>query len=36
MAENRVSRRVKQGRVDVDYQDSALIVNYDVETVIVL
>jgi hypothetical protein len=27
------NRRIRQGIVDVDYEDSALVVNYEVETV---
>lgn len=29
----RISRKIKQGKVEVDYEDSALIVNYDMEMV---
>ncbi len=28
------SRRVNQGRIDVDFEDSAIIVNYEIETVL--
>ena len=30
------SKRIKQGRVELDYEDSALIVHYTVETVITI
>lgn len=29
----RITRKIKQGPVDIDYDDSALVVHYDVETV---
>lgn len=33
MSDHRVTRKVKQGPVEIDYDDSALIVNYEIETV---
>ena len=33
MSELRVTRKVKQGPVDIDVDDCALIVNYEIETV---
>ena len=35
MAEGRVSKKIKQGKVDIDFQDCALLVNYDLEMVCV-
>lgn len=28
-----VNRKIKQGPVDIDYDESALVVNYEIETV---
>ena len=32
-AGGRITRKVKQGKVEVDYEDSALLVHYDLEMV---
>jgi hypothetical protein len=32
-AVDRVSRKIKQGKVEIDYEDYALLVNYDLEMV---
>lgn len=33
MEKGKTSRRVKQGAVDIDYENTALVVNYDIEVV---
>jgi hypothetical protein len=29
-----MSKKIRQGKIEIDFQDSALLVNYDVETVV--
>jgi hypothetical protein len=31
--QQQITRKIKQGHVDVDFDESALVVNYEVETV---
>ncbi len=33
MSDGRVTKKVKQGKIDIDNEDSALLVNYELETV---
>lgn len=32
-SDGRIRNKIKQGKVDIDFNDSALLVNYDVEMV---